>query len=74
MGALIIQAIKDGLAIVAELGTALNSGFNSAFVETSGQTTALTNVGTFAFILLGLGMGVGLIKLVFHWITGRHGM
>lgn len=74
MGALIINAIKDGLSLVAELGSALNSGFNAAFLETSGQTTALTNVGTFAFILLGIGMAVGLCKLVFQWITGRHGM
>jgi predicted Kef-type K+ transport protein len=70
MGTAIIAAINDGLGIVGDLATALNSAFTSLFMTGSN----LSNVGTFAFILMGLGIGVGVIKLVFHWITGRHGM
>lgn len=72
MGSAIISAITEGLGLVGTLGTAINTGFTNMFVgATTGQ---LTNVGTFAFILLGLGISVSLIKLCFSWITGRHGM
>lgn len=74
MGTIIIDAIKSGLALVSELASAMNSGFNALFVDSTGNTIALTNVGQFAFILLGLGIAVGLAKLLFQWVTGRHGM
>lgn len=70
MAEAIISAINSGLGIVTNLGAALSSGFNSVFVNGTG----LTNVGTFAFILLGLGISVGIVKKCFNWITGRHGM
>lgn len=70
MGASIVSAITSGLAIVGNLASSLNTGFDALFVNGSG----LTNVGTFAFILLGLGIAVGICKKVFNWITGRHGM
>lgn len=72
MGALIISAIESGLALVGSLATNINTGFTNLFVgSTSGQLTA---VGTFAFVLMGLGIAVGCVKLCFNWITGRHGM
>ena len=72
MGALIVSAIESGLTLIGTLGTSINTGFTNLFVgSTAGQLTA---VGTFAFVLLGLGMAVGCIKLCFSWITGRHGM
>lgn len=70
MASAIIDAITSGLGIVTSLGSALNNGFNAIFV--SGQ--GLTNVGLFAFILFGLGIGVGIVKKCLNWITGRHGM
>lgn len=70
MGNAIISAIGDGLGVITNLGTALSTGFNAVFVSGNG----LTNVGTFAFILLGLGISVGIVKKCFNWITGRHGM
>lgn len=70
MAAAIISAISSGLGIITDLGTALSTGFNAIMVSGSG----LTNVGTFAFILLGLGISVGIVKKCFNWITGRHGM
>lgn len=72
MGTAIISAISDGLGIITNLGSALNSGFNAIFLPTSG--TGLSNVGIFAFVLLGLGISVGIVKKCFNWITGRHGM
>lgn len=66
----IIAAITSGLGVITNLGSALSTGFNSVFVNGAG----LTNVGTFAFILLGLGISVGIVKKCFNWITGRHGM
>lgn len=70
MGAAIIAAIQQGLNIVSALASSLNTGFDTLFMNGTG----LTNVGTFAFILLGLGIAVGICKKVFNWITGRHGM
>lgn len=74
MGSIIVSAIESGLGLIQSLAQAMNNGFNALFVDSTGSTTALTNVGQFAFILLGLGIAVGLAKLLFHWITGRHGM
>lgn len=73
MGSAIIDAIASGLGIITNLGNALNSGFNAIFL-TAGENPALTNVGVFAFVLLGLGISVGIVKKCFNWITGRHGM
>lgn len=70
MATAIIEAITAGLGVIGALGSALSTGFNAVFVNGSG----LTNVGTFAFILLGLGISVGIVKKCFNWITGRHGM
>lgn len=70
MGTAIVNAITQGLGIITELGGALNDGFNAIFMN----GTALTNVGVFAFVLLGLGISVGIVKKCFNWITGRHGM
>ena len=72
MGAAIVSAITQGLGIISELGSALNDGFNAIFLPASG--TGLSNVGVFAFVLLGLGISVGIVKKCFNWITGRHGM
>lgn len=74
MGAAIIAAVESGLGLISSLATNLNTGFTNLVIDSSGETTALTSVGTFAFVLLGLGIAVGAVKLVFHWITGRHGM
>lgn len=70
MAEAIVAAITSGLGVITNLGSALSTGFNSVFVSGAG----LTNVGTFAFILLGLGISVGIVKKCFNWITGRHGM
>lgn len=70
MGEAIISAINSGLGVIANLGSALSTGFNAVFVNGTG----LSNVGMFAFILFGIGISVGIVKKCFNWITGRHGM
>ena len=69
-GADIISAIGGGLNVVPHLGGSLNDGFDAVFMNNG----ALTVVGIFAFTLMGLGIGVGVVKKVLNWITGRHGM
>lgn len=70
LGGQIVDVVGTGLGFVVNLGTALNSGFDAIFMDND----ALTNVGSFAFVLLGLGISVGITKKCFNWITGRHGM
>lgn len=72
MATAIISAIESGLGLIATLGSALNTGLTNVFMDSTGE--ALSNVGTLAFVLFGIGISVGVVKLIFHWITGRHGM
>lgn len=65
-----VGAIGDGLGVIGALGGALSSGFDGVFLDNG----ALTSVGTFSFVLLGLGISVGIVKKCFNWVTGRHGM
>lgn len=66
----IIPSITDGLGVVSNLATAFTGGFDSLALNNG----ALTNVMGFAFTLLGIGVAVGIAKLTFNWVTGRHGM
>lgn len=65
-----ISAIADGLGVIPALGGGLTDGFDAVFVDNG----ALTAVGTFAFLLMGIGISVGIVKKCFNWVTGRHGM
>ena len=72
MGAAIISAIESGLGLVTTLASQIGTAFAGLVYNSS--TSSLTAVGTFAFVLMGLGIAVGVVKLTFHWLTGRHGM
>lgn len=65
-----VGPIGDGLSVV----TYLASGFNNAFEKLFYPDGAISDAGIFAFTLMGLGVGVGVVQLCFEWITGRHGM
>lgn len=65
-----VDAIADGLLAVTDFGTALTNGFDSVFDDNGN----ITGVASFAFILLGIGISVGICKKCFNWVTGRHGM
>lgn len=66
----IVPSITSGLGVVSNLASGLVGGFDSLALNNG----ALTNVMAFAFTLLGIGTAVGLAKLCFNWVTGRHGM
>lgn len=66
----IVSGIASGLTSVQHYATSLVSGFDALALDNG----ALTNSMAFAFTLLGIGTAVGICKLTFNWITGRHGM
>ena len=66
----IVPSITSGLGVVSNLASGLVGGFDSLALNNG----ALTNVMAFAFTLLGIGTAVGVAKLCFNWVTGRHGM
>lgn len=66
----IVDGIADGLGVIGNLGGALLNGFDGVFMN----GTTLSTIGSFSFILFGLGISVGIVKKCFNWVTGRHGM
>lgn len=66
----IVPSIASGLTSVQHYAASLVSGFDALALDNG----ALTNSMAFAFTLLGIGTAVGICKLTFNWITGRHGM
>lgn len=66
----IIDGITDGLGVIGNLGNALVDGFDGVFMS----NTTLSTIGSFTFILFGLGISVGIVKKCFSWVTGRHGV
>lgn len=71
MGAAIISAISSGLGLIGTLATNINTALTNMVTD---GASGLSVTGTFAFVLFGLGISVGVVKLVFNWLTGRHGM
>lgn len=65
-----VDNIGVGFGIIPNLGTAINTGLDSMFY-TDG---VISKTATFAFTLMGIGISVGVVSLVFKWLTGRHGM
>lgn len=70
-GEIFIGAIGDGVSIVGKLAETLKNGFG-AFVLNPDGTLSMPAI--FSFSLMGLGIAVGVVKLTFHWLTGRHSM
>lgn len=66
----IVSGIASGLTSVQHYASSLVSGFDALALDNG----ALTNSMAFAFTLLGIGTAVGICKLAFSWIIGRHGM
>lgn len=62
----VLGSVGEGLGLVGNLGAAFNDGFSRIFYDGN-----LTDVGSFAFVLMGLGVSVSLIGLCFSWITGK---
>lgn len=75
MGAAIIQAIKDGLGLIADLAQEFLSGFTALFWDaTAGNGAgALTTFGTFALVMLGITVSFAVIKLVLNILRSNTG-
>lgn len=76
MGTAIINAIKSGLGLIQDLAQEFLSGFETLVWDPAAGSGsgALTTVGTFAFVMLGVAVSFAVIKLVLNLIRGNTGM
>lgn len=66
----IVSAIVDTIqGLLAGIGTGIVDYFNSVFLNATED--GLSTVGTFIFVLLGIGAAFGLATLVFSMVRGR---
>ena len=76
MGSAIINAIKSGLGLIEDLASEFLSGFNTLVWDPTAAegAGALTTVGVFAFVMLGVSVSFAVIKLVLNLIRGNTGV
>lgn len=76
MGSQIINAIKSGLGLIADLAKEFLDGFENLFWDPTGGTGssgALTSFGTFALVMLGVGVTFAVIKLILNLVRSNTG-
>lgn len=75
MGNAIIDAIKSGLGLIADLATEFLTGFETLFWDPTLNTGAggLTTFGTFALIMLGVSVSFAVVKLILNIVRGNTG-
>lgn len=76
MGTAIIDAIKSGLGLIADLATEFLTGFKTLVWDATANqgAGALTEVGVFAFVMLGVSVSFAVVKLVLNLLRGNTGM
>lgn len=80
MGEAIIGAIESGLGLIESIASEFLKGFETLVwvpATTVGSETVaghLTEVGTFAFVMLGVSVSFAVIKLVLNLLRGNTGM
>lgn len=76
MGAAIIAAIQSGLGLISDLAEEFLTGFTTLFWDASANTGAgaLTVLGTFAMVMLGISITFGVVSLVLNLIRGNSGI
>lgn len=76
MGTQIIDAIKSGLGLIEDLAKEFLTGFKTLIWDATANQGAgeLTEVGKFAFVMLGVSISFAVIKLVFRLLRGNTGM
>lgn len=76
MGTQIINAIKSGLGLIGDLASEFLTGFETLVWDASASqgAGALTSIGVFAFVMLGISVSFAVIKLVLNLIRGNTGM
>ena len=75
MGAAIISAITSGLGLISDLASEFLSGFTALFWDAtaSNGAGALTVFGTFALVMLGIGVSFAVVKLVLNIVRSNTG-
>lgn len=76
MGSAIIDAIKSGLGLISDLAGEFLDGFKTLVWDATANegAGALTAVGTFAFVMLGVSVSFAIVKLVLNLLRGNTGM
>lgn len=75
MGQAIIDAIKSGLGLIADLASEFLNGFTTLFWDATANSGsgALTTFGMFSLIMLGIGITFAIIKLVLNILRSNTG-
>lgn len=75
MGQQIIDAIKSGLGLIADLASEFLNGFSTLFWDATANSGsgALTTFGMFALVMLGIGITFSVIKLVLNILRSNTG-
>lgn len=75
MGSAIIDAIKSGLGLIADLAEEFLTGFSTLFWDATANSGAgaLTTFGTFGLVMLGVAITFAVVKLCLNVIRGNVG-
>ena len=76
MGAAIINAIKSGLGLISDLANEFLDGFSTLFWDATANegAGALTTLGTFSLVMLGVAVSFSVIRLVMSLIRSNTGI
>lgn len=76
MGAQIIEAIQSGLGLMSNITKELLNGFTTLFWDTSASdgAGALTTLGMFALVFLGISITFAVVKLALNLIRSNTGL
>lgn len=75
MGEAIINAIKSGLGLISDLAGEFLEGFSTLFWDATANTGAgaLTTLGTFMLVFLGIAITMAVIKLCLNILRSNTG-
>lgn len=75
MGTAIIEAITSGLGLIGDLAKEFLNGFSQLFWDPTANSGsgALSVFGTFALVMLGIGVSFAIIKLVLNLVRSNTG-
>jgi len=76
MGAAIISAIQSGLGLIGDLASEFLTGFSTLFWDATANegAGALTVLGTFSLVMLGVAVTFSIIRLCMSLIRGNTGI
>lgn len=66
----IISILTSGITGIAQgIGQGLQTLASSVFLTTTGETTTLSTFGVLIVVFAGIGLAIGLSRLVVHWLS-----